>query len=72
LKLGWVGYAALAAFYSRHIWVDDWACMRACADLLAMGYLMILGARDERLDRIPRLITLILRLPIALRVAVIQ
>ncbi len=52
VKLGWLFYLVLAAFLSGAIWVEDWSFMRGSAEALVLGFMIVIGARDQRLSRI--------------------
>jgi hypothetical protein len=49
VKLAWCLYLALAAFLSGAIWLEDWAFMRGCEELMVLGFVIVLGARERRL-----------------------
>ncbi len=49
VKLAWLIYLALAAFLSGAIWVEDWAFLRGCEELMVLGFIIVMGARERRL-----------------------
>jgi hypothetical protein len=63
----WVIYLVLATFLSDLIWVEDWAFMRACGELLVLSGIIVIGARERRLIQIALAATLALWMPLALR-----
>ena len=72
VKLAWLIYLALAASLSRWVWVDDWAFMRGCGELLVLGFLILMGARVRRLSRIGLASTVAIWLALAVRTVLIE
>lgn len=72
IKFGWAAYVLLAAFFSNMIWVEDWSFLRACCELMALGFAILIGARMRPLLRIASIYTFALWLLLAVRVVVIQ
>src|SRR5262249_18138464 len=52
IKFGWAAYVLLGVCFSKMIWVEDWSFLRACAELMALGFLILIGARERVLLRI--------------------
>jgi hypothetical protein len=48
VKLAWAIYLLLAVCLSSYVWVEDWAFMRGCGELLALSIVIMMGARDRR------------------------
>lgn len=71
IKFAWLMYLVLAAFFSNAIWVEDWAFMRACGEPLALGLLILMGARERRWLQIAVASTIAIWIPLALRVVLI-
>jgi len=71
IKLAWLTYLVLAAFFSNFIWVEDWAFMRACQELLVLSLIVLIGARERRRLQIALASTIALWLPLALRAMLI-
>jgi hypothetical protein len=65
--IGWIIYLVLATFLSNLIWVEDWAFMRACEELLMLSAIIVIGARERRFMQIALAATLAMWLPLALR-----
>jgi hypothetical protein len=72
VKLAWLLYLALAAFLSGGVWVEDWAFMRGCGELMVLGFIIVLGARERRLLPIVLAPTLALWLALAARTIIAQ
>jgi hypothetical protein len=72
IRLGWLFYLVLATFFSNYIWVEDWAYMRGCEELLVLSLVILLGARERRPLRIGTASIIALWLPLALRAVVSQ
>jgi hypothetical protein len=72
VKLSWLCYLVLAVSFSNYIWVEDWAYMRGCGELLVLSLIILLGARDRRLLLVGSVSTFALWLPLAFRAVIIQ
>ena len=72
VKLAWLMYVALAAFLSGAVWVEDWAFMRGCAELMVLGFIIVIGARERRLLPIMFVPTLAIWLALAARTMIVQ
>jgi len=72
VKLAWLLYLALAAFLSGGVWVEDWAFMRGCGELMVLGFIIVLGARQRRLLPIVLAPTLAIWLALAARTIIAQ
>jgi hypothetical protein len=72
VKLAWLLYLLLAAFLSRSVWSDDWAFTRGCAELIILGFAIVLGSGERR--RLPTMLapTFVLWLALAVRSVVAQ
>ena len=49
IELAWAAYLTLLCFLSGFVWVEDMAFMRAATEMMVLGYLILLGARGNRL-----------------------
>jgi hypothetical protein len=49
IKLAWAAYLILLCFLSNAVWVEDMAFMRAAAEMMVLGFLILLGARSSLL-----------------------
>ncbi len=72
VKLAWLIYLVLAVFLSGVVWVDDWAFMRGCGELMVLGFIIVMGARTERFLRISLTSTIMIWLALAFRAVLIQ
>jgi hypothetical protein len=72
VKLAWLFYLALVAFLSSAVWVEDWAFMRGCAELMVLGFIIVMGARERRLLPIVLAPTLALWGVLAARTIIVQ
>ncbi len=54
VKIAWFLYLLLGAFLSRAVWAEDWAFMRGCAELIILGFIIMIGARKR-----PRLLNML-------------
>jgi len=72
VKLAWLLYLALAAFLSRAVWVEDWAFMRGCEELIVLGFMIVIGVRARRLMPIVIAPTLAIWLALAARTMIAQ
>jgi hypothetical protein len=72
VKLAWFLYLLLAAFLSRAVWAEDWAFMRGCAELIILGFAIVIGSRERRL--LPTMLapTFVLWLALAVRSVIAQ
>jgi hypothetical protein len=48
VKLAWLAYLFLVLLLSQNIWVEDWAFLRATADLMMLSLIIMFGARKRR------------------------
>ena len=46
--LSWFLYVTLALSFSRAIWVEDWAYLRAVSEFCVLGMIIVIGAKSER------------------------
>ena len=67
VKFAWLMYMVLAMSLSNYVWVEDWAFMRGCGELLALGIVILIGARDRRLLSISLVSTILIWLVLAER-----
>ncbi|MBI3800783.1 MAG: hypothetical protein HY268_27865 [Deltaproteobacteria bacterium] len=67
VKFAWLMYMVLAMALSKLVWVEDWAFMRGCGELLALGILILMGARDRRFLSISLVSTMLIWLVLAER-----
>lgn len=67
VKFAWLMYMVLAMSLSNLVWVEDWAFMRGCGELLALGILILMGARDRRFLSISLVSTILIWLMLAER-----
>jgi hypothetical protein len=72
IKLGWIFYLVLATFFSSYIWVEDWAYMRGCEELLVLSLVILFGARERGPLILAVASTIAIWLPLALRAVVSQ
>ena len=72
VKLAWLMYLALVVFLSRLVWVEDWAFMRASAELMVLGFIIVIGARERRLLPIVFAPTIAIWLALAARAMIVQ
>jgi hypothetical protein len=72
VKPSWLCYLVLAVSFSNYIWVEDWAYMRGCEELVVLSFIILLGARERRLLLGASVSTFALWLPLALRAVIIQ
>jgi hypothetical protein len=72
VKLAWLMYLALVVFLSRLVWVEDWAFMRASAELMVLGFIIVIGARERRLLPIVFAPTIAIWLALAARTMIVQ
>jgi len=49
VKLAWVAYLVLACKLSGAVWIEDWAFMRGTAELMVLGFLILLSSPGSRL-----------------------
>lgn len=45
VKVAWIGYLVLACLLSGRVWVEDWAFMRATAELMVLSLIILISAR---------------------------
>jgi hypothetical protein len=58
--LSWFLYVALALSFSRAIWVEDWAYLRAVSEFCVLGMIIVIGAKSEQVtlgQQQPRIFT---------------
>jgi len=67
VKLAWLFYFVLAVCLSEIVWVEDWAFMRGCGEMLALGIVILMGARDRRFLSISLVSTIAVWLVLAAR-----
>ena len=71
-KVAWFGYIVVATLFSNNIWVEDWSFLRACAELMVLSLVILMGAHNERLLKISLVSIFAIWLPLALRAIVVQ
>ncbi len=71
VKLAWLIYLALAASLSSAVWVD-WSLMRGCEELIVLGLIIVIGARERRLLPITFAPTLAIWLALAAYTMILQ
>jgi hypothetical protein len=49
VKLAWAAYFVLACKLSGAVWFEDWEFMRGTAELILLGFLILLSSRESRL-----------------------